>query len=142
MAAGNLEANIAYNDIEFMKQIGRGAFGKVYKAKHQGKIVACKVLKYNLRAMFFGQHPQDIIQSYVRELKAYNNIRGVNVLKMIGHCRHATDTDQELIILTEYMAKGSLANVIRNELDLSYRRRLDLAVDVARGMSSIHDKGW
>jgi serine/threonine protein kinase len=51
----------------------------------------------------------------------------------------ATGARVELILLTEYMSRGNLTQVIQNDPDLSFRRRLSIAVDVASGMSRIHD---
>lgn len=60
---------------------------------------------------------------------------------MIGHCVSKTDKDGfKLIILTEYMSKGSLANLLRSEPDLSYRRRLSIIVDVIGGVTRMHEK--
>ena len=44
------------------------------------------------------------------------------------------------MIVTEFMEKGSLASVIENEPDLSFRKRLSIAVDIASGMSRIHNR--
>lgn len=60
---------------------------------------------------------------------------------MIGYSIKRLDSVQsELIILTEYMAKGSLAKLMKDEPNMSYRRRLKIIVDVAAGLSRIHDR--
>lgn len=62
---------------------------------------------------------------------------------MIGHCVSNSESGGlELIILTEYMARGSLADVLEKDRDLSYRRRLGLILDVASGLARMHEKNF
>lgn len=41
-------------------------------------------------------------------------------------------------MVMEYMARGSLFDILRNKAPLSPRRRLDMAKDVAIGLSCLH----
>lgn len=43
------------------------------------------------------------------------------------------------MIITEFMEKGSLAKLLVSEPDLSYRKRLRIAIGVCSGMSRMHD---
>jgi serine/threonine protein kinase len=141
MAQNDIKDNIVKSDIQIGDKLGQGGFGTVYKAKWKGQTVACKILKYSRQFRIFGNDPQNIMKSYVRELTGYNEIGGENILRMLGHCKSMTPSSVELIILTEFMDKGSLARVIKNEPDLSYRRKLDMSIKIARGMEKIHDEG-
>lgn len=131
------------NDIELQEKLGEGAFGSVHKAqvKSTQKTVACKILSLKMQ----GNDPTILllIKSYIQELEAYRELKGVNILRMIGHSMNKTSSEIQLIILTEYMHKGSLSNLLKNEKDsLSYRRRLDIACDIVTGMLRIHERGF
>lgn len=111
------------NNIELIEKIGEGGFGNVFKAKFKNnqKLIACKIMKNELadRVLTFN------------ELFAFNELKGVNLLKMFGFCFR----DNNLWILTEYMIKGSLANLLRNECDLSLKKRLNITCGIVSGMA-------
>ena len=130
---------IDFDSIEFGTKLGEGGFGSVYKARLKNidnKVVACKIITIN-RAM----RSEDISalkQSYKRECEAYSELKGVNIIKMFGHCIRYSASKTEFIILTEFMSKGSLANLNKNEPNLSYRQKFWIACDIAAGMARIH----
>jgi tRNA A-37 threonylcarbamoyl transferase component Bud32 len=139
----SLEIDLNEVKVRQNKILGRGAFGTVYEAIYRDKLVAYKTIEGNIiREKYSKDDPGDLLKSYIREKKAYNTIKSDNVLKMIGHSCIVENQSYELIILTELMTKGSLTSLLKEEPGLSYRRRLDLAVGVARGMSRIHDLGF
>lgn len=59
--------------------------------------------------------------------------------KIIGHSPIDQLNSGPLIIISEYMEKGSLANLLENEPNITYRRRLSIALDIVCGMARIHD---
>lgn len=68
--------------IEFINEIGKGAFGTVYQAKCQtlDKIVACKVIKINKiedpTYKLLGVTSGKLYKSYFQELNAYKELKG------------------------------------------------------------------
>lgn len=131
------------NDIEIMEKIGKGGFGSVFKAKYKNKLVACKqIVVSNSKCQMHGVDPNEFGRTYLRELNAYNEIKSDHILKMLGYRINKTESRIEFIILTEFMPKGSLTKLIKSEPDLSYLKRLNLAVNIASGMSRIHDLGF
>ena len=136
---------IQLSDIEFLKELGQGAFGKVYKAKYipKDKIVACKVLEYNPLMKLFGVSPKRYIDSYIREISAYNELNSNYIVKMIANFLTGNVSgDFKLYLVMEYMEKGSLTSVIEKEPDLTYRCRLGMASNIATGMRRIHEKSF
>ena len=83
--------------------------------------------------------PAVLQESYLQELNAYRELKGVNILKMFGHCVEKLNLTYNLMIITEYMSRGSLATLLQNEPDLTYRRRLQISSDIACGMARIHE---
>ena len=136
--------NINPSDIEFLQELGNGAFGTVYKAKliSKNKIVACKVLEYNILHFILGMNIGKIYQSFIRELLAYNEFNSNYIIKTYGSCVENNENDYKFYLLTEFMENGSLATLLTKEPDLSYRCRLSMACNIASGMKRIHEKNF
>ena len=132
------------NNIELLTKLGNGAFGTVYKSKlkNLNKTVACKVItltKDPFIMQLLGMDPLTLYKSYIQEMNAYKELKGVNILKMFGHCIKTTENGLNLMIVSEFMSKGSLNSLLQNETDLSNRRKFDIACDIAAGMARIHE---
>ena len=131
------------NSIELGERLGKGAFGSVYKAKLKNldnKVVACKVI--SIGSNLNSDDLSLLYKSYVRELEGYNELKGVNILKMIGHCQQIFANTTNYMIVTEFMSKGSLANLLKNETNLSLRRKFFIACDIASGMNRMHNNNF
>ena len=127
-------------NIKFIQKLGEGGFGAVFKSKimPSEKIVATKVISINSLASI--DQMETLKASFIQEYESYKEIKGVNILKMLGNSVLVSKDKVDLMIVTEFMEKGSLASVIENEPDLSFRKRLSIAVDIASGMSRIHNR--
>eukprot|EP01147_Barroeca_monosierra_P011128 gene11128-3188_t len=118
-------------DLEWDEQLGEGFFGRVFKATHKrtGESVVVKELKEshaNARAAF------------VSEMSLLKSLNHRNVLRFMGiFCK-----DDKLHLLTEYVGGGSLDQIIQNKTgrhsDFPWRRRVEIAIDVAAGMDYLH----
>jgi serine/threonine protein kinase len=134
----NSHLEIDSDNIELGKKLGEGGFGAVYlsKLKNTGELVACKVITLTSDKA----KSLTLYESYLKELYAFKELKGVNILKMIGHSRKDTINAFNMMIITEFMGKGSLADVIEKEPELSWRKRLTLACGIASGMAK--SKYW
>ena len=58
-----------------------------------------------------------------------------NLVRLLGYCWE----DKELLLVYEYMAKGSLEHhLFRRACSLSWTTRLAIALHVARGLAFLH----
>ncbi|GJN04949.1 hypothetical protein PR202_ga22534 [Eleusine coracana subsp. coracana] len=113
--------------------LGNGTLGSAYKAAmRNGVTVAVKRMRDMNRVgrVEFEQH-----------ILMLSELRHPNVLPPVGyHYRK-----EEKLIVSEYMARGSLLYVLHgdqspNRLVLDWPARLKVAVGVARGMAFLHEK--
>jgi hypothetical protein len=115
------------SDIVMTKRVGAGAFGEVFKGTCMGETVAIKTMI-------------DVTVENVREFKAEivltATLRHPNIVNFVGAC-----WGKELMCLVlEWVAKGSLRDLLETP-DLHWDDPLlRLAADVARGMNYLHTR--
>ncbi|XP_043718272.1 dual specificity protein kinase shkD-like isoform X3 [Telopea speciosissima] len=107
-----------------------GSFGVVYRGIWNGSDVALKVY-------FANEYHEGILLDYKKEIGIMLRLRHPNVLLFMG----AVYSPERLAIVTEFLPRGSLFKTLqRNNLSLDMRRRLRMALDVARGMNYLHNR--
>ncbi|CAL9185644.1 unnamed protein product [Musa hybrid cultivar] len=113
----------------FETLIGQGAFGPVYKSQMPtGEIVAVKVLATNSK-----QGKKD----FQTEVVLLGRLHHRNIVNLVGYC---AEEGQHMLIY-DYMTNGSLASQLYSEKHnvLSWDLRVNIALDVARGLEYLHD---
>lgn len=107
-------------------QIGKGAFGVVYKGTIYGKAVAIKKLNKQ-------DFSPEVLEEFVKEVKVMCRIRHPNVVLFMGAC---TDPGH-LAIVTELLPKGSMETLLKNNT-LSMFQKFSMAKDVALALNWLH----
>ncbi|GAA0144842.1 hypothetical protein LIER_05180 [Lithospermum erythrorhizon] len=131
-ASGILE--YSYKDLQkatynFTSLIGQGAFGPVYKAHMPtGEIVAVKVLATDSKQ---GE------KEFQTEVSLLGRLHHRNLVNLVGYC---SEKGQHILIYV-YMSKGSLASHLYGGKlgPLNWDLRVQIALDVARGLEYLHD---
>ncbi|PHU08534.1 Serine/threonine-protein kinase EDR1 [Capsicum chinense] len=122
------DCEILWEDISLKEEIGRGSYGVVYHGIWNGSDVAVKV--------YFGnQCNEETLLDYKKEVEIMKRLRHPNVLLFMG----AVYSQEKSAIVTEFLPRGSLFKTLHgNNQSLDFRRRLRMALDVARGMNYLH----
>ncbi|XP_047945124.1 calcium/calmodulin-regulated receptor-like kinase 1 [Salvia hispanica] len=131
-ATGILE--YSYKDLQkatynFTTLIGKGAYGPVYKAQMSAEeTVAVKVLATDSKQ---GE------KEFHTEVMLLGRLHHRNLVNLVGYC---AEKNQHMLIYV-YMSRGSLASHLYNEIlqPLSWELRVQIALDVARGLEYLHD---
>ncbi|KAJ4706914.1 putative Receptor protein kinase [Melia azedarach] len=135
----NYDGRIAYEDIIEVTEdfdikycIGTGGYGSVYKANlPSGRVVALKKLH--------GSEAQDLtfINSFQNEAEVLSKVRHRNIVKFFGFCLHK----KCMFLIYEYMERGSLFCVLRNEeqaVELDWVKRVNIVKGVAHALFYLH----
>ncbi|XP_057957359.1 mitogen-activated protein kinase kinase kinase 1-like isoform X2 [Malania oleifera] len=123
-----LDCEILWEDLKIGEQIGQGSCGTVYHGLWYGSDVAVKVFSRQ-------EYSDDVILSFRQEVSLMKRLRHPNVLLFMG----AVTSPQRLCIVTEFLPRGSLFRLLqRNTSKLDWRRRVHIALDIARGMNYLH----
>ena len=138
----NTSLSLDADDIELQTLLGKGGFGAVYKArlKSLDKIVACKVINTSKEQP--SSDRRSLVESYMRELEAYKELKGVNILRMFGHSVQVLGQSTNFMLITELMSKGSLASLLEKEKDLSKKQKFDIVCGIAAGIARIHEHNF
>uniref|UniRef100_A0A453CRW7 non-specific serine/threonine protein kinase n=1 Tax=Aegilops tauschii subsp. strangulata TaxID=200361 RepID=A0A453CRW7_AEGTS len=121
---------ISWDELELKERIGAGSFGTVYRADWHGSDVAVKVLT----DQGVGEAQ---LKEFLREISIMKRVRHPNVVLFMG----AVTKCPHLSIVTEYLPRGSLFRLISKASGgeiLDLRRRLRMALDVAKGINYLH----
>ncbi|XP_044478109.1 serine/threonine-protein kinase EDR1-like [Mangifera indica] len=122
------ECEIQWEDLVLGERIGLGSYGEVYHADWKGTEVAVKKF---LDQDFSGA----ALAEFKREVKIMLRLRHPNVVLFMG----AVTRPPNLSIITEFLPRGSLFRILhRPQCQLDEKRRIKMALDVARGMNCLH----
>ncbi|GJN29210.1 hypothetical protein PR202_gb17409 [Eleusine coracana subsp. coracana] len=123
------EFEIQWEEITLGERVGLGSFGEVYRGEWHGTEVAVKkFLQQDITS--------DALEEFRTEVRIMRRVRHPNVVLFMG----AVTRIPNLSIVTEFLPRGSLFRLIhRPNNQLDERRRLRMALDVARGMNYLHN---
>jgi len=135
---------IKFEDLSEFEEIGNGTSGIVLKATWKSITVAVKLYR---RQMFNDEHA---IAEFTNEAQLMCSLRHANIVNVYGICT----TRPRLGLVLEYCKGGELADWITNTSRASSspnngsnnRRhylatRIKLLLDIAKGMTYLHDRG-
>ncbi|XP_028779314.1 G-type lectin S-receptor-like serine/threonine-protein kinase LECRK3 [Neltuma alba] len=114
----------------FAEEIGKGTFGVVYKGTIQGNNRRIAVKRLN-------NIDEGAEREFQAEITAIARTHHRNLVQLIGYC---VDGSRKLLVY-EYMSNGSLADFLfKAEMHLSWKQRVKIALDVARGLLYLHEE--
>jgi tRNA A-37 threonylcarbamoyl transferase component Bud32 len=119
--------------LRYLQKVAAGSFGDVYRGTYRGAEVAIKALRLNTDDA--GADQAAVVREFMQELGVLRRVRHKHVVQLIG----AAAGPPACVLVTEYMAAGSLAAHLRRQGGpLPARTQTKLALDVARGMEYLH----
>uniref|UniRef100_A0A6N2K7G5 Receptor-like serine/threonine-protein kinase n=1 Tax=Salix viminalis TaxID=40686 RepID=A0A6N2K7G5_SALVM len=118
--------NFTYNELEtatggFDEELGRGAFGPVYKG------------------VLGGEDKQIIAVKRLEKMAGEGETEFKTEVTVIGRTNHK-NLGQHRLLVYEYMSGGSLSNYIFGDSRPNWHRRLQIAFGVARGLLYLHEE--
>ncbi|KAK4421364.1 LysM domain receptor-like kinase [Sesamum alatum] len=118
------ELAVATENFSMSHKIGQGGFGAVYYSELRGEKAAVK--KMDMQAT----------KEFLAELKVLTHVHHVNLVRLIGYC-----VESSLFLVYEYIDNGNLSQHLRGKVTepLPWSRRLQIALDSARGLEYIHE---
>ncbi|KAL3525498.1 hypothetical protein ACH5RR_013870 [Cinchona calisaya] len=123
------EVNIDMSELNLQhsSMIEQGLFGESEKVKWRGTWVVKTRIKRHI------YHPVKMVLS-VKDNTLLKELRHPNILQFLGSIVH----DEEMILITEYLPKGNLSDILGKKVRLDPQTALRYALDIARGMNYLH----
>uniref|UniRef100_A0A0D3DGR2 non-specific serine/threonine protein kinase n=1 Tax=Brassica oleracea var. oleracea TaxID=109376 RepID=A0A0D3DGR2_BRAOL len=124
----------------FDKVIGKGGFGIVYLGSlEDGTEIAVKMINDSSFGKTKGSSSSSssqVSKEFQVEAELLLTVHHRNLASFVGYC----DDGRGMALIYEYMANGNLQDYLSNENaeDLSWEKRLHIAIDSAQGLEYLH----
>ncbi|XP_021728897.1 G-type lectin S-receptor-like serine/threonine-protein kinase RLK1 [Chenopodium quinoa] len=115
----------------FKEEIGRGAFGIVYKGKIGQRVPPIFVAVKKLDRI-----SKDADKEFETEVNVIGQTHHKNLVGFIGFCK---EDDQRLLVY-EYMSNGTVADYLFGDLRPNWAARIQIAHDIAKGLLYLHEE--
>ncbi|VVA31695.1 PREDICTED: G-type lectin S-receptor [Prunus dulcis] len=114
----------------FTEELGRGAFGVVYKGTIKiGSGVQVAVKKLNCVI-------QDGEKEFKTELSVIGKTHHKNLVCLVGYC----DEGEHRLLVYEFLSNGTLASFLFADTKPSWTQRIEIACGVAKGLLYLHEE--
>ncbi|CAD5191054.1 unnamed protein product [Musa acuminata subsp. malaccensis] len=120
--------------------LGEGGFGRVYKGWVEEKTLNPAKSGLGIVVAVKKLNPESMqgLEEWQSEVNFLGRLSHPNLVKLMGYCWE----DKELLLVYEYMSKGSLENHLFRRgaafEPLSWSIRLKIAIGAARGLAFLH----
>ncbi|KAJ8747776.1 hypothetical protein K2173_014455 [Erythroxylum novogranatense] len=115
----------------FKEELGRGAFGVVYKGALRigsGVLVAVKKLHHVLQG--------DGIKEFMTEVNVIGQTHHKNLVRLLGFC----DDGEQHLLVYEYLSNGTLSSFLFGDTRPSWSKRIPIVFGIARGLLYLHEE--
>jgi serine/threonine protein kinase len=115
----------------FSEELGRGAFGIVYKG-----VIDINGTKRYVAVKKLDKVAEEGEKEFRAELSVIAHTHHKNLVRLLGFC---DDADKRLLVY-EYMSNGTLASFLFGLTKPSWKQRIEIALAVAKGILYLHEE--
>uniref|UniRef100_A0A2C9V817 Receptor-like serine/threonine-protein kinase n=1 Tax=Manihot esculenta TaxID=3983 RepID=A0A2C9V817_MANES len=125
-----------YRDLDeatdgFKEELGRGAFGTVYK----GVLISSSSKTY-VAVKKLDRMVQEGEKEFKTEVSAIAKTHHKNLVRLLGFC----DEGSNKLLVYEFMSNGTLASFLFGISRPDWNKRLQMAFGIARGLTYLHEE--
>ncbi|KAE8656670.1 putative Receptor-like protein kinase 1 [Hibiscus syriacus] len=116
---------------EFREELGRGAFGIVYRGTLPMSYISQVAVK-RLNTLVHGHAEKE----FKTEVNVIGQTHHKNLVRLLGFC----DEGENRLLVYEYLSNGTLASFLFGGLRPSWIQRTQIAFGIARGLLYLHEE--
>ena len=124
-------------------ELGRGAYGVVYKAQYKGNDCAAKKIHdVLLEDQVSEQDENRILKAFLRECVHCNSLHHPNIVEFWGICYQAKREAKNLVMIMEMMDE-SLTKYIETRIPkpgVAFSTKISILLDIAKGLTYLHSQ--
>src|SRR5215813_2838993 len=119
------------NRFELGDFLSQGGMGTVYRGRdaQTGETIAIKQLKPELV-----DNTSELLQRFIREGEALRTLNHPNIVKLLA----TAEQDGQQYLVMEYMAGGSLADLLKDQPQLPIPRVMEIALELSDALARAH----
>ena len=132
--------SVSESNVEFLRdqELGRGAYGRVFKARYRGSVCAAKEIHSILiEAANNPAEKRRLQAAFQRECDHCSNLNHPNIVQFIG-IYHPPPQQSFPVMIMELMDESLTAYA--EKPNISFKRRTSILYDVAEGLSYLHSR--
>ena len=119
------------------KELGRGAYGRVFTVKYCGLVCAAKEIHPILIEGVSPAEKKTIIDNFIRECHHCSVIRHPNIVQFLGVYYSSKKADLPIMVME--MVNASLASFVKNnQSKIPVKTKMSILYDVSLGLSYLH----
>ena len=119
------------------KELGRGAYGRVFTVKYCGLVCAAKEIHPILIEGVSPAEKKTIIDNFIRECHHCSVIRHPNIVQFLGVYYSSKKADLPIMVME--MMNASLASFVKNnQSNIPVKTKMSILYDVSLGLSYLH----
>ena len=119
-------------------ELGRGAYGTVFKVKHGDVVCAAKKIHPILIESVSDEEKQGIKGDFIRECLCCSSIRHPHIVKFLG-VYYNSDQSSLPIMVMELMHLSLSKFVNNNKSKISFSKKISILHDASQGLSFLHN---
>ena len=130
---------VSESDVQFLRDqnLGRGAYGVVFKARYRGSVCAAKEIHSILiEAAYTPAERRRLQDNFIRECDHCSKLNHPNIVRFIGMYHPL----QQLFPVMIMELMGESLTTYAEKPNISFKRRMSILHDVAEGLSYLHSR--
>ena len=141
MASSELDAllkAIAIEDVILLnKQLGQGAYGRVFTVKYRGEVYAAKEIHPILIEKAPPVEKKTIVHNFIKECHQCSLMQHPNIVRFFGVYYSSRNSDLPIMVM-ELMNESLTSFVKNNQSKIPVTSKLSILYDVSLGLNYLH----
>jgi Protein tyrosine and serine/threonine kinase len=125
---------IDHADLEFIRELGEGSSGKVFRGLYRNNRAAIKVLATSSSSSS-SSIGLDGLAEFRKEFEVLHTVRSKYIVGAVGAC-----FEPQVCIVMDYCARGSLHGVLGSRKhDIRWEKAFKFAIETMKGLQCLHN---